>query len=190
MPEPPHLIDPRTLLPIADAQMILRLRLLIARAANKDGLNWWDDEALTPAAQFILDRTFPIAPPLAARSLALQAAFNRHEAACDYDPDVFHLYRLDSDNLDRLVLEFWPLLEIPFPEAPITNIAELRQQLESLTKTAMTYDIISRGSNGAVAIRLHRPASDVSLLVHRAQTLAWAYLEGNVGQPCLPYCRE
>ena len=30
-----------------DESLILRLRLLIARAANKDSLAWWEDESLT-----------------------------------------------------------------------------------------------------------------------------------------------
>jgi len=45
-----------------DVQLILRLRLLIVRAANRDSLAWWDDEALTAPAGFLLERLFPVAP--------------------------------------------------------------------------------------------------------------------------------
>jgi len=54
-----------------DARTILGLRLVIVRAANRDSLAWWDDESLTPHARFLLGRIFPMAPPLAARSLPM-----------------------------------------------------------------------------------------------------------------------
>ena len=109
-----------------ETEAILGLRLLIARAANRDSLAWWDDESLTPPGGFLLERVFPTAPALAARSLALAAAVARHEAACT--GEVLHLYHLDADNQDGLALRFAPLLPIPVPREPIVTMDALRHQ--------------------------------------------------------------
>ena len=111
----------------APLQLILSLRLLIARAANGDSLAWWDDQSLTAHAAFILERTFPVAPAQAARSLALRAALARHQALCP--GDSLHLYRLDGDNRDRLILRFHSLESITLPEQPITTVDALRRHL-------------------------------------------------------------
>ena len=92
-----------------DAQSILSLRLLVARAANKDSLSWWDDESLTSYGGFLLERIFPFAPELAARSLALRAATARHRAVGSSQEAALHLYRLDLDGQDTLTLQSVPL---------------------------------------------------------------------------------
>lgn len=38
---------------------VLRLRLAIARAAQRNSLSWWDDASLTPDANLLLRRLFP-----------------------------------------------------------------------------------------------------------------------------------
>ena len=81
------------------ARTILGLRLLLARAANQDSLARWDDESLTTHVGFLLERIFPMAPALAARSLALRAALARHQAACGARDKALHLYRLDRYTL-------------------------------------------------------------------------------------------
>ena len=170
-----------------DTHLVLSLRLLIARAADKDSLAWWDDESLTPHAAFLLERIFPTAPSLAARSLALAAASARHQAACP--EEALHLYRLDADNRDRLALRFAPLLPIPVPEEPITTMVVLRQHLLDLTGEPMPYAVVRRNAHW---LQIEIPPCPVggSLLAHRALTLAWAYLEGSPGEPVLPYCPE
>ena len=136
-----------------DLQTILRLRLLIARAANRDSLAWWDDEALTAPAGFLLERLFPVAPPLAARSLALRAAFARHEGACTDIGGALHLYRLDADNADGLALRTVPLLPVPYPEAPITTTDALREHLIALLGQPTQVKIVQRRNGGAIADR-------------------------------------
>lgn len=180
--------DIESLIDVADARAILQLRLLIARAANKDSLHWWEDDAFSTPARFILDRTFPGVPPLAARSLALRAAVARHQDACG--PNTLHLYRLDADNLDRLILEFWPLLQIPVPQAPITTLDALRQQLAALTGGPMPYSVVRPGQNGGLQIRVPPPPKTKLPMLHRAQTFAWAFLEGEPGRPVIPYSLE
>lgn len=171
-----------------ETRTILGLRLLIARAANKDSLAWWDDESFTAHAGFLLDRIFPMAPPLAARSLSLAAAIARHQAA--YTEETLHLYRLDSDNQDGLALRFEPLLPIPVPEEPITTLEALRRHLLDLTDDPANYIIVRETSTHGLQIEIPSCPPGVSPLAHRAQTLAWAYLESAPGAPVFPFCLE
>ncbi len=166
---------------------MLGLRLLIARAANVDSLAWWDDDALTDPARYVLQRLFPTAPPLAARSLALRAALSRHEAVA---PSTgLHLYRLDPDNRDELALRFEPRLSIPVPEDPIETIAALRDHMRELTgRDGMPYEVVGDRLGGVIQIEVPPAPPGVEPLVNRAQTLAWAYLEGKPEQPVFPFC--
>jgi len=171
-----------------EAHAILALRLLIARAANRDSLGWWEDESLAPHARYVLERLFPNAPPQAARSLALVAASTRHEAACP--KHSLHLYRLDVDGKDRLALRFALLLPIPVPEEPITTVEALREHLTRLTGGPVPYKVVRRTSTHALQIGVPPCPTDVPPMLHRARSLAWAYLEGAPGQPVFPFCTE
>lgn len=173
-----------------DGTLVLRLRLLIARAANKDSLAWWEDESLTSHAGFLLERLFPMAPALAARSLALRAALARHKAACASHPAALHLYRLDADNQDELALRNEPLLSTPVPEEPIPSLEVLRQHLEELLDKRRPYSVVRRFEAGALQIKVPPAQDGTSPLLHRAQTLAWAYLEGAPHEPVFPFCLE
>jgi len=173
-----------------EIRTILGLRLLVARAANKDSLAWWDDESLTPPAGFLLERIFPMAPPLAARSLALSAALARHQAACLANSGALHLYRLDADNQDKLVLRFIPLLPIPVPEEPITTLETLRQHLLDLTGEPAPYTVVRQTGAHGLQVEIPPCPLGASLLAYRARTLAWAYLEGAPGEPVFPFCLE
>jgi len=171
-------------------RMILDLRLLVARAANKDSLAWWDDESLTPHAGFLLERIFPTAPPLAARSLALAAALARHQAACPASSGALHLYRLDADNQDRLALRFAPLLAIPVPEEPIKTLETLRRHLFDLIGEPAAYTVVRETNAHGLEIDIPPCPVGASPLAHRARTLTWAYLEGAPGEPVFPFCVE
>jgi hypothetical protein len=173
--------------PEAEVRQILGLRLLIARAANVDSLAWWEDDALTQPALYVLERLFLNAPPLAARSLALRAALSRHEAVV---PSTgLHLYRLDPDNRDRLALRFEPRLPIPVPQEPIETLAALRERLCALMgKEGVPYEIVGEGLGGAVQIGLPPTPEGMEPMVHRAQALAWAYLENRPERPLFPFC--
>jgi len=171
-----------------EAQVVLSLRLLIARAASRDSLAWWEDESLTSHARYVLERLFPTAPQLAARSLALVAASTRHEAACP--GNSLHLYRLDPDNRDRLALRFASPLAVPVPEEAITTIEELREHLLRLTGGPAPYKVVGRTNANGVQIEIPPCPGDLSPLVHRARSLAWAYLEAAPGRPVFPFCTE
>jgi hypothetical protein len=154
-----------------EVHTILGLRLLIARAANKDSLAWWDDESLTPHA-------------------GLTAALARHQAACPADDGVLHLYRLDPDNRDKLALRFAPLLSVRVPQEPITTLEILRQHLLDLTGKPPSHTIIRETDSHALRIEIPPGPVGVSPLAHRARALAWAYLEGAPGEPVFPFCLE
>ncbi|MCP4549283.1 MAG: BrxE family protein [bacterium] len=171
-----------------EIRIILGLRLLIARAANKDSLAWWDDESFSTHAEFLLDRIFPMAPPLAARSLSLAAAIARHRAACT--EETLHLYHLDFDNQDGLALRFEPLLPVPVPEEPITTLETLRQHLIDLTGNPVHYTVDRKTSTHGLQIEIPPCPPGTSPLAHRAQALAWAYLESAPGAPVFPFCLE
>lgn len=173
-----------------DAHIILQLRLVIARAAGADSLRWWDDDSFTEPARFVLERTFPVAPPLAARSLSLRAAHERHAAAAPAERNILHLFHLDADGQDRLAVRSIALLDVPVPDHPIASISDLRQALRALRTEPFGYRILRRSGMGALQIEVGLPAGGMSPIVHRALALAWAYLEGQPGAPVIPYCVE
>jgi len=177
-------------LTVEEAHAITGLRLLIARAANADSLAWWDDESLTPHATFLLDRLFPVAPPLAARSLALTAAMARHRAVMPEGMSALHLFRLDGDGLDSLAMRQVALLDIPFPTAPIPDIESLRRRLLELTGASIAYTVRRRSEARPLYIDIPPAPRGASPLLRRAQALAWAYLEGAPRVPVFPFCSE
>lgn len=172
----------------AQVRDILALRLLIARAANQDSLGWWDDESLTPAAAYLLSRLFPVSPGVAGKSLALRAALARHGVACPRDG--LHLYRLDADNRDKLALRFAPIERVPVPEEPIPTTEVLRDRLLELSESPQAYTVLRRTASGGLLIDVPPAPVDVPPMVHRAKTLAWAYLEGAQAAPLFPFCTE
>lgn len=180
-------MDPAPALQAADIQLILSLRLLIARAANSDSMAWWDDESLTAPAGYILERTFPFAPALAARSLALAAATSRHQAVCPTGRHILHLFHLDADSRDALALRFAALDGVDVPVEPITSPAQLRTHLLDLMPEPAQKAVIRPGQPAVVEVSLPAPPASTNPLAHRAQTLAWAYLAGDRGQPVIPY---
>ena len=173
-----------------DVESILAIRLLIARAGNRDSLGWWDDDSLSVSAEFVLQRMFPVEPPLAGRRLALEAAFARHQALAPADPHIVHLYRLDSDNRDRWATRFHMLESIPVPAKPIDAPDALRAGLIALTGKPMPYEVERHGPGATVKIVVPPGPADTDALLHRARTLAWAYLEARPGQCVIPYCAE
>lgn len=179
-----------TLLSSEEAHAILALRLLIARAANTDSLAWWEDESLTPHAAFVLERTFPMAPPLAARSLALTAALARHQAACSAHNDAVHLYHLDADGQDKLALRDFSLLPIAVPQEPIETIAALQQHMVALIGGPWPCTALRRTDARGLQIQIPSSPDRASPLFHRARTLAWAYLQGAPEEPVFPFFLE
>jgi hypothetical protein len=174
----------------SDERTILALRLLLARAANADSLAWWEDESLTQPADYVLHRLFPVQPATAARRIALQAAETRHQAALQDESHPLCLYWLDGDNRDRLALRFKSPADVPLPAHRLDSVAALKSALLPLTGGPMAYTVVRQNARGGLLIRPQaRPATE-GVLLHRAKTLAWAYLEGKPGAPIFPFCLE
>lgn len=179
---------PTVELTATDSHLILALRLLIARAANEDSLSWWDDESLTPAAAYLLNRLFPMAPRVAGKGLALRAALARHRVACP--EDGLHLYRLDADNRDKLALRFAPLDQVPVPETAIATKEALKDRLIELLDGPQPYTVLRQTATGGLLIDIPPAPVGVPPMVHRAKTLAWAYQEGAKAAPVFPFYTE
>lgn len=177
-------------IPPAEMDLILRLRLLIARAANKDSLAWWDDESLASHSAFLLDRLFPVSPQAAARSLALRAAESRHQAALAAEPNALHLFHLDIANQDELAARQVAMETVYVPGEPIDTIEVLRVRLAELLGEPKPYKRVRQARNQGMLIELPPAPAGISVWQHRAQTLAWAYLEGAHSDPVFPFVME
>jgi hypothetical protein len=169
-----------------DGKQILSLQLLIARAAQKDSLSWWEDDSLTPAGDYLLERLFMANPGQAGKRLALEAAKVRYHAAFGNENNVFHLFHLDQTgdvehNLDELSLS-----NITLPLEPIQTIDALRQALLEQIGFPMKYQIVGERSNNRLEIKL-AGAPSKNDLIHLVKTLAWATLESEPGKPIFPY---
>jgi len=174
-------------LDISTVMLFLQIRLTITRAAQKDSLNWWDDEALTTEGAFVLDRIFPIAPSLAAKNLALSAAAARHQTAFVEIDSPIHLFRLDHRRNDYLTWRHNRLVRDLDFSAPIPDLDSLRQRLLMLIGREPEYHVIGRRMPTG-ALRIHAAAS--STMTEKAGVLAFAYLEGELGQPIFPFLVE
>lgn len=178
-----------TTLSVDEARHIRTLQLLVARAANQDSLAWWEDEALTAQGLYILERSTSTAPVLAARYLSIVAASARHKTAFAQSKQAIHLFHLDGDNEDGLALRDVSLIDIEVPADPIISMEALEQALDNLLGGIRPYTVAAREGQ-QVHISLPQPSSKVSPMVHRAETLACAYLQGEKGSPTFPYCLE
>lgn len=165
---------------------IVTLRLLIARAAQKDSLQWWEDESLTQAGGFLVDRLFIMDAPEIARKLAIEAATTRYEMSFGPDKSKLHLFRLDQTGHVELDLKFIRYLNFELPSVPITSLEDLRKKLDTLTPKRMQYTVISEGLNNQLEIQI-KGFSRKTPILELSQTLAWAMLEGSYGKPLFPY---
>jgi len=82
--------------PLTVLAHILDLRLLIARAGERDSLAWWDSHALTEQGQWALSRLYPRYAAYAGARLAIEAASAVHRKAIGHRPAVT-LFGLGAD---------------------------------------------------------------------------------------------
>src|SRR3712207_6399900 len=95
-------------------EQALDLAALIVRAGAKDGLDWWEDEALTPSGALVLRRIFPRAADRLARRLALLAAQERQAGALrDLRPSVLTLLDLPAESLEARHVPADPIPSLP-----------------------------------------------------------------------------
>lgn len=118
--------------------IIVTLRALICRAAQKDSLRWWDDEALTPYAPVILDRLFPRTGRTAALRIAMEAVRSRYPGALPSQQGLIHLFALDDETEAALATADLSLAEVP--PAPVMGRDDLRVALgDHLTAWCRTW---------------------------------------------------
>jgi hypothetical protein len=167
-------------------KLILSLQLLIARAAQKDSLRWWEDDSLTPSGKYLLERLFPVNPEEAGYKLALEAAKVRYQAAFSDTAQVLHLFHLDQTGDVEHSMQGIRLSNLPILSEPIQTIDALRHHLLELVGSQMKYQVVSKRPNNCLEIKMgdKSPNPDVIQIV---KTLAWATLEGEPGKPIFPY---
>ncbi len=68
-------------------------RALIARVGERDLFAWWDDNAMTTAGRFVMERLFPRTAALAQVEVAIEAAASRHRTNI-LQPTRMTLFRL------------------------------------------------------------------------------------------------
>jgi hypothetical protein len=164
--------------------LILRLRLAVSRAAQRDSLSWWDDEALTPGADLLLRRLFPRSITRAAWTLALLAARARHQLVLAEWPQAHHLFDLGPEverRLDEALREQAPIV---LPQDPIRSRGELAALLQAI---APMPNIPTRRL--ADSQRTTQLADEVASwpVADRAVALAWAYTTPEVGGLVAPF---
>lgn len=171
------------------AQKIRVLQLLIARAAQKDSLSWWEDESLTRAGGYVLERLFPNAPQSAGLKLALEAARARHKVAFKDMPDVEHLFALRLNSQEELSPIDTLILFRDLTEKSIPTMEILEERLMEAIGKPQPLGSVSNGPGGTLEIKMVVEDSKVSVL-DRAKALARGYLEAGPGMPVFPYIRE
>ena len=170
--------------PLEQLEVVLRLRLLIARAAQRDGLAWWDDESLVPGADLLLARLFPRTPRRAAHCLAIQAARARHGAVLRDLPSARHLFALGDDEEVRLDDALANGTGLAVVATPISSRARLADELRALGAEPPLFPGEAVGRGGQLELGADLAALS---LVDRAFALAWAYARAEVPGAVYPY---
>jgi hypothetical protein len=165
---------------------LLEIRLLILRAAQKDSLQWWEDESLTRAGDYLVERLFIMDQEEAARSLAMEAGKTRYRMAFEKDKNRLHLFRLDLTGQVELGMRFARLSDARMPRDAITSIDTLRDHLVATTGTPAKYEVAKLDNENRLQIRIKNFSARTSV-VELAKTLAWACLESKPNQPYFPF---
>lgn len=165
---------------------LVKLRLLIARAAQKDSLHWWEDESLTQAGGYLVERLFIMDTNETARKLAMEAAKTRYHMSFGDDKTKLHLFRLDPRGQVEYDLREVRFSDFDMSTEPITSLDMLREKLIALTGTPRTYEVVGNGNDNQLEIRIKGYSRKMPVL-ELAQTLAWACLESPSERPIFPY---
>ena len=173
-------------LTLVENQQILRLRLLLARAAQRDSLKWWEDDSLTQAGAFLLERGFVFAPSEAARKVALQTAACRYQGAFEDQTRVLHLFRLDESGAVEHGLREADVMQDDLPADPITDLDTLKRFLAQACGDRSGFTVVAERAEHRLEIRL-KDEKTRSNPLRLAQIFAWASLEGKLEYPLFPY---
>ncbi|MDT0631442.1 BrxE family protein [Rubrivirga litoralis] len=84
-------------MPPSDLDLLLRLRLVVARVGESDNANWWaSDGVLSPTGQYAYDRIAPRTGPFARARVAFAVAQER--CASQVPPGALTLWTLPADT--------------------------------------------------------------------------------------------
>lgn len=164
--------------------LVLQLRLAVARAAQRDSLSWWDDEALTPDADLLLRRLFPRSSTGAARKLALRAARARHEAVLAAWPQARHLFNLGVEVENRLDEALRERISVDVPQDRIRSRNELAAALRAIAPEPTMPTIRLAESQRATQLGDEAASLPVG---DRAIVLAWAYTVPDAAGLVVPF---
>jgi len=186
----------KEVIPSTPLAPILDLRLLIARAGERDSLAWWDSHALTDGGQWVLGRLYPRHAAYAGARLAIEAAAVVHRDAVGHRPAVT-LFGLGVDldarvmrqlELRRLDGEPWSI------SASIRSVDELRAQLNQVV--ALSDDDLVAVNSAVVNAHLvelgavtARDLGTTDALQTVTRRLAAAYTLSEYGRLIVPYYR-
>ena len=160
---------------------ILKLRVLIARAAQSDSLRWWDDNALTGEGLTLAGRLFRQKPESACVRLAMRSARARHRAAMPSGRDIVHLF--DFGDVAELHIESaLDSVDASLP-GPIKSMDDLTAALSERGIASNS----SRAPHGRPAWEMS--ASDSVSTLALARLLASGYVAGEAGRPVFPFVR-
>ncbi|MBI4519053.1 MAG: BrxE family protein [Deltaproteobacteria bacterium] len=152
---------------------VVCLAQLVAQAGSSQHLKWWDDEALTAAGHYALERIFPRNPRFVAMRLALRSARERHAGV---------LAGVGAANAITLFDAAEALLDAGGCDdhdlSRDFSVDEFRSRLRATAANAQVAEPDSRGVIDAGAFGTDWLA--------RA---AAAYLRGEAGRPVFPFFR-
>lgn len=165
-----------------DAELVGALALVIVRAGARDGMGWWDDEALTEAGSYALAKIFPRNPARIAARLAFRAARARHagvlSAAAVKDAttllDLLESEPADLGDVRALV------------GAPIGSPEELRTRLVALEPEVASFALPTPTAEGLLDMSRFVPGPTA----RKATILAAGYLAASKGRPVFPFLRS
>lgn len=177
--------------------LVLRLRLIVARAGEKDSLGWWDSDALSPAGAYVLQRIFPRSASWARIGLAIEAATIRHKVMLESEP-ALSLFTLRAEWEHRVFAYLERLRRerqaVPIPGAihSSSELAELLRESGGLRPDEFPApepeglfepQVLQVGQ-----IQNQAPPSAQEVL-RLAKLLAASYTKGDKGRLLVPYIR-
>jgi hypothetical protein len=179
-------------------ELVFTLRLLIARAGERDGLAWWESDALSEAGQFVLKRLFPRSSGWAGVESALEAAAIRHRRVLGNRSGVLSLFSL-GEAIERAVAQHVRGLRrsgVDLPSLPpvssIATLTELLRERGGLNDGDLQLPDAQRMLmlEGIEIGRLtSRQAAVPDEVAWAAKRLAAAYTLGEPGSLFVPYVR-
>lgn len=180
-------------LTLAEAELISRLRLIVARAAQPDSLRWWDDRSLTAEGGYLAERLFARRPRLAAAKIALGAARRRHAATVPNSPGMVHLFDLGDEaeyEVSAVALDEGWIPATAFTSGEIF-LAAVAAIIPDGTGYTCQFPGLRGTLSGPLEVQLS-PDSDPTIkhTVAQASALALAYGEAGLDRPVFPYFKR